>query len=176
MSRVLSLSTRTPIYDPDGYEVSQPQAPTVRFKRLTPTAKLPERMTEGAACFDLFTDEQAILSNMTERRVISTGIGVEIPAGYVGLVCSRIGLAAKRGLFVLNSPGIIDADYRGEIKVILARLELNSEWSDLVADVVSKGDRIAQLMILPLPQLAVEEVTELSTTARGEGGLGSTGT
>ena len=77
---------------------------------------------------------------------------------------------------MLNSPGVIDADYRGELMVILARKELKAEWSSPNAQTVEVGDRVAQLMILQLPQLAVEEVVELSTTNRGTGGLGSTGT
>ena len=169
------MGTRSPIYDPDGHAVSQTQVPAIRFKRLMPAAKLPERMTEGAACFDLFAAERIIINDSVSYKTIGTGIAVELPLGHVGLVCSRSGLAAKRGLFVLNSPGIIDADYRGEVKVILARQESNAEWSSPVADVIEPGDRIAQLMVLTLPQLGVEEVVELSSTARGEGGLGSTG-
>jgi dUTP pyrophosphatase len=100
---------------------------------------------------------------------------MELPPGYVGLVCSRSGLAAKNGVFVLNAPGVIDEDYRGELKVILGRLAYTPQWPSENYTLVEPGMRIAQLMVMPIPQLAVEEVTHFSTTARGEGGLGSTG-
>jgi dUTP pyrophosphatase len=93
----------------------------------------------------------------------------------VGLVCSRSGLAAKEGIHVLNAPGVIDEDYRGEIKIILARQPFSPQWPSPDIVMIESGMRIAQLMILPLPQLTVEEVTDLTTTERGDGGLGSTG-
>jgi dUTP pyrophosphatase len=149
--------------------------PAVRFKKLIPDAIIPVRATAGAACFDLYSNSRSVLHSGVSRRIISTGIGIELPPGYVGLVCSRSGLAAKDGLFVLNSPGIIDADYRGEIKVILSYLPGNLDWPTPTEININVGDRIAQLMILALPQLRVEIVTDLSTTERGTGGLGSTG-
>jgi len=149
--------------------------PTVKFKRLTPTAILPKRATDGAACYDLFSDSVVYLDDMRTLKVINTGIGIELPPGYAGMVCSRSGLAAKDGIFVLNAPGIIDEDYRGELKVIMALLPYTPQWpSDRLFE-VKPGMRIAQLLITHVPQLAVEEVTEFSTTARGDGGLGSTG-
>jgi dUTP pyrophosphatase len=98
-----------------------------------------------------------------------------LPPGYVGLVCSRSGLASKYGIFVLNAPGVIDEDYRGELKVILGRLPYTPQWPSESYTLVEPGMRIAQLMIMPVTHLPVEEVTDLTTTARGEGGLGSTG-
>ncbi len=149
--------------------------PTIRFKKLAAGAIVPVRATAGAACFDLFANENTTLDDMRTLRTIGTGIAVEIPPGHVGMVCSRSGIASKSGMFVLNAPGIIDEDYRGELKVILGRLPFTPQWtSDEVFQVVH-GMRIAQFMVMPLPQLAVEEVSELTSTARGEAGLGSTG-
>jgi dUTP pyrophosphatase len=148
---------------------------TLKFKRLTSTAILPTRATAGAACFDLYADEQQWLDDMRTRRTVGTGIAIELPPGHVGLVCSRSGLAAKEGIQVLNAPGVIDEDYRGELKVILARLPFSPQWPSPDIIMIESGMRIAQLMILPLPQLTVEEVTDLTTTERGDSGLGSTG-
>ena len=148
---------------------------TLKFKRLTSTAILPTRATAGAACFDLYADEQQWLDDMRTRRTVGTGIAIELPPGHVGLVCSRSGLAAKEGIHVLNAPGVIDEDYRGEIKIILARQPFSPQWPSPDIVMIESGMRIAQLMILPLPQLTVEEVTDHTTTERGDGGLGSTG-
>jgi dUTP pyrophosphatase len=148
---------------------------TLKFKRLTSTAILPTRATAGAACFDLYADEQQWLDDMRTRRTVGTGIAIELPPGHVGLVCSRSGLAAKEGIHVLNAPGVIDEDYRGEIKIILARQPFSPQWPSPDIVMIESGMRIAQLMILLLPQLAVVEDTELTTTERGDGGLGSTG-
>lgn len=104
-----------------------------------------------------------------ERVIIPTGLIIEIPEGYEGQVRPRSGLALKKGITVLNSPGTIDSDYRGEVKVILINLG-NEEV------VIERGDRIAQLVISPVQRVEVVEVEELSETIRGEGGFGSTGT
>jgi len=149
---------------------------TLKFKRLTGTAILPTRATAGAACFDLYADEQQWLDDMRTRRTVGTGIAIELPPGHVGLICSRSGLAAKEGIFVVNAPGVIDEDYRGELKVSLGRLPFTPQWPSETIFLIDSGMRIAQLMILPLPQLTVEEVTDLTTTERGGGGFGSTGT
>jgi dUTP pyrophosphatase len=147
----------------------------IKFKRLTPTAILPTRATEGAACFDLYADETHALDDMRTRRTVRTGIAVELPPGHVGLICSRSGLAAKEGIFVVNSPGVIDEDYRGELMVILGRLPYTPQWPHPDLFMIERGMRVAQLMVHPIPQLEVVEVEDLSTTVRGEGGLGSTG-
>ena len=147
----------------------------IKFKRLTESAILPTRATEGAACFDLYANELHIIDDMRTRRTVGTGVAIELPPGHVGLLCSRSGLAAKEGLFVVNAPGIIDEDYRGELKVIVGKLAYTPQWPDPDVFTIAPGMRIAQLMIMPLPQLQVEEVGELSTTARGQGGFGSTG-
>lgn len=149
--------------------------PTVKFKRLSPVAVLPTKATAGAACYDLYANDTVCIDDMRTFKVIGTGVAIELPPGYVGLVCSRSGLAAKNGIFVLNAPGVIDEDYRGELKVILGRLAYTPQWPSENYTMVEPGMRIAQLMVMPVPQLAVEEVTYLSTTDRGEGGLGSTG-
>lgn len=148
---------------------------TLKFKRLTDTATIPTRATSGAACFDLYADEAQWLDDMRTRRTVGTGIAVELPPGHVGLVCSRSGLASKEGILVVNAPGVIDEDYRGEIKVILGRLPFSPQWPSPDIIMIEQGMRIAQLMVLPLPQLEVVEVTDLSTTDRGDKGFGSTG-
>lgn len=149
--------------------------PTVKFMKLVDSAHIPMRATVGAACYDLFANEPVCLDDMRTCKVIGTGIAIELPRGYVGLVCSRSGLAAKEGVFVLNAPGVIDEDYRGEIKVILGRLPYTPQWPSEQYTMVEPGMRIAQLMIMPVTHLPVVEVTDLTTTARGERGLGSTG-
>ena len=150
--------------------------PTVRFKKLDPDARLPTRATKGAACFDLYSTETTILKHYRPVVIVGTGIAIELPPGYVGLVCSRSGLAAKDRAFVLNAPGVIDEDYRGEIKVILGHLPDDHAWPNMTPLSYPPGSRIAQLMILPLPQLEVVEVTEFTTmTDRADGALGSTG-
>lgn len=149
--------------------------PVVRFKKLTHTARLPVKATAGAACYDLFADQMNVLDDMRTYRVIGTGIAIELPPGHVGMVCSRSGIAAKSGMFVLNAPGIIDEDYRGELKVILGRLPFTPQWISDEVFQVDPGMRIAQLMVMPIPQYQIEEVYDLTDTARGAGGLGSSG-
>ena len=104
-----------------------------------------------------------------EGAVIPTGLKMEVPIGYEGQVRTRSGLAATHGLTVLNSPGTIDADYRGEVKVIL----MNLDGERLTID---RGDRIAQLVIAPVTRVVITEVEEVGETTRGQGGFGSTGT
>lgn len=128
----------------------------------------PFSATDGSAGFDLQAAEIAVLKP-GETKLIATGFAWEIPRGYVGMVCPRSGLALKKGITVLNAPGIIDSDYRGEVKVIL----INLGTEDVVLGV---EDRIAQLIIAPaIHGITMQEVDELSTTQRGEGGFGSTG-
>ena len=119
------------------------------------------------AAWDLHATEHAVVSDGF-RRVISTGVTLELEPDEVALVCSRSGLAAKHGVFVLNAPGVIDAGYKGEVQVILQNLGGQAFW-------VEEGDRIAQLLILKLPEVAhLTEVINIGT-ARGTNGLGSTG-
>lgn len=151
----------------------------MNYVKLHPAAIPPTQATPGAAAYDLHACEETYLHGYQSRTTVDTGIAIELPPDCVGLVCSRSGLAAKQGIFVLNSPGIIDPDYRGSLKIILARFPLDTAWPSLEPTFVIKpGDRIAQLLILHLPlwRSAFKEVPALSPTARGEGGLGSTGT
>ena len=132
--------------------------------------KLPSYATLGAAGMDLYAniDEPSILKPL-DRKLIATGLFMEIPLGYEAQIRPRSGLAFKNGLTVLNSPGTIDADYRGEIKVILVNLS-NQEF------IVNDGERIAQMVIAKHEQAEWIEVDELIQTRRGEGGFGHTGT
>ena len=145
---------------------------TLKVKRLTPTATLPTRATHGDAGLDLYADKAVYLSQ-GEWKAVSTGIAVEIPVGYVGLVHPRSGLAARHGITVLNTPGTIDAGYRGEVKVILAKI-LGQPDTTLPFR-IKPGDRIAQLVIQEVALPEIEEVEELSDSVRGAGGFGSTG-
>ena len=119
------------------------------------------------AAWDLHAAEYVVVSDGF-RRVISTGVTLELEPDEVALVCSRSGLAAKHGIFVLNAPGVIDAGYKGEVQVILQNLGGHTFW-------VEEGDRIAQLLILKLPQLAQVAERKVIAKIRGTKGLGSTG-
>ncbi|HUN58710.1 MAG TPA: dUTP diphosphatase [Candidatus Binataceae bacterium] len=142
--------------------------PTVKIKRLR-EAELPRYHSANAAGFDLIAsiNEEFVLRPL-ERIAIPTGIALEIPAGFEGQVRPRSGRALSEGLALINAPGTIDADYRGEIKVIL--INLGSEPL-----MIQPGDRIAQLIIAPIARAALVEVEELETSDRGEGGFGHTG-
>ncbi len=142
--------------------------PRMLVKRLDPEADLPAAAQPGDAGLDLRSMVDFTLP-AGERRTVPTGVAVAIPAGYAGFVQPRSGLAARNGIGVLNSPGLIDSGYRGEVKVILVNLD-PSEPLD-----VRRGDRIAQLVVLAVPDVRVVEVDELPESDRGEGGLGSTG-
>lgn len=139
----------------------------VRFILLSDAARRPERATEGSAGWDLVAAQNVTIESGS-RSVVGTGVAVEIGAGFVGLVCSRSGLARKYGVAVLNAPGVVDPDYRGDVKVIL----FNTGEHPFQ---VSTGDRIAQLLVLPLAGAQMVEVQALNETQRGEAGLGSTG-
>lgn len=143
----------------------------VRVKRLPhgEGIELPSYATPHSAGLDLraAVDEPVVLKPM-ERALIPTGFIFEIPEGYEGQVRPRSGLAIKKGITVLNSPGTIDSDYRGEVKVILINLGQEEV-------VIERGERIAQLIIAPVSRVELVEVEEVSATARGEGGFGSTG-
>ena len=130
---------------------------------------LPEYATEQSAGMDLRANiDGPITLRPLERRLIPTGLHIALPAGYEAQVRPRSGLALKKGITVLNSPGTIDADYRGEIMVLLINLS-NGDF------VVNDGERIAQMVIAAHEQGQFETVTELDTTERGEGGYGHTG-
>jgi dUTP pyrophosphatase len=129
---------------------------------------MPERQSEGAAGWDLRAAEDAVIYG-NGRVKVRLGVCVEIPPGYEGHIRSRSGLAAKEGIQVLNSPGTIDCDYRGELLAILNRTNEGGIFR------VTKGDRVCQLVINEIPSVEMERVEELSASVRGEGGLGSTG-
>ncbi len=141
----------------------------VAVKKLDKRAKLPTYGSDAAAGADLYAlcdGEISIAAG--ETAMIHTGIAMEIPEGYAGLVYARSGLASKRGLAPANKVGVIDADYRGEIMVALHN---HSGATQTVAD----GERIAQLVVAPFLHVDFAEADELSDTARGAGGFGSTG-
>lgn len=127
----------------------------------------PSYATPGSAGCDLISNEEITIPP-GKWCAVGTGLYLEIPVGYVAQVCPRSGLAFKLGVTVLNSPGIIDSDYRGEVKVIL--INHNS-----LRYTVKKGDRIAQLVFLPFARAEMRYVEQFSSTERGEGGFGSTG-
>lgn len=139
----------------------------VPAKKIVPNAILPTYAHPGDAGADLYSNEDAFITN--EPAAISTGVAVAIPEGYVGFVTPRSGLAAKSGVTVSNAPGTIDSGYRGELKVILHTIKPGASHT------VSPGDRIAQLVILPIETAEMVEVGDLDETVRGAGGFGSTG-
>lgn len=128
---------------------------------------LPKYKTIGSVGMDLQSNEKIIIP-YGGTELVSTGLFISIPIGYEAQVRPRSGLAIRNGITVLNSPGTIDSDYRGEIKIILH----NTGENDFV---IEPGDRIAQLVICPIQKVELEEVQELDETERGEGGFGSTG-
>ena len=139
----------------------------LKIKKLKNEAQIPSYQTKEAAGFDLHSIEDAVLKP-GERKLIGTGLAFEIEYGYEVQIRPRSGLAYKHGITVLNTPGTIDSDYRGEIKVLLIN-HSNDAFE------IKKGDRIAQAVVAPVIQAEIVEVEELSETKRGEGGFGSTG-
>lgn len=139
----------------------------VRVVPSDPEQPLPAYATEHSAGLDLVAAE-ALELRPGQRAAVGTGLRMAIPAGYEGQVRPRSGLALKHGITVLNSPGTIDADYRGEVKVILANL-------GEAAFSIRRGDRIAQLVVAPVTMARLEVVAELDATDRGAGGFGHTG-
>jgi dUTP pyrophosphatase len=139
-----------------------------RFTRLSDAAQAPRRAHPGDAGFDLCAAESARIEP-GERAGVGTGIAVEIPEGSAGLVLPRSGLAARHGISVVNAPGLIDAGYRGEVRVLL----LNTDKAEAFA--VEPGDRIAQLVIVEVAGGEPVEAESLEESARGDGGFGSTG-
>lgn len=140
----------------------------LRFARVSEQALLPTRAHDGDAGLDLYAAEPAHIGP-SERWSVRTGIAVEIPAGHAGLVLPRSGMARKHGISLVNSPGLIDAGYRGELTVLL----LNNDPAEIFR--VAPGDRIAQLVVVAVAAAEPVEVKELSESARGDGGFGSSG-
>ncbi|MEX0990743.1 MAG: dUTP diphosphatase [Actinomycetota bacterium] len=137
-------------------------------KALHPAATFPAQAQPGDVGFDLAVLE-AVTLQPGERAVVPTGIAVAIPEGYAGLLLPRSGLASKRGLTLANAPGLIDSGYRGEVQVAIVNLDPSA------AVEIRAGDRIAQLVIVAVPEVRASWVDELPASARGQGGFGSTG-
>jgi dUTP pyrophosphatase len=138
------------------------------FKRLDPAAELPAQAHEGDAGLDLCsTIDVEVLPG--ERAMIPTGLSVAIPGGHAGLVLPRSGLASRQGLTLANAPGLIDPGYRGEVTCAVVNLDRDQ------AVKIRRGDRIAQLVVVALPQILPSWVDELPPSSRGDGGFGSTG-
>lgn len=141
----------------------------VPVRRLDPDLPLPAYAKPGDAGVDLRATEAVTLAPGGGRALVPTGVAVAIPRGYAGFVQPRSGLALKHGVTVLNSPGLIDADYRGELKVVL----VNTDPTE--AFVIERGERIAQLVIQAVEHVDFVEVDELDETERGDGGFGHSG-
>ena len=141
----------------------------IQIKKLSNSVSTPKYETLGSSGMDIAAYiKNNIIINPGEKALVSTGFSIAIPRGYEVQIRPRSGLAAKKNITVLNSPGTIDADYRGEIKVIL--INLGKEKF-----VVENGERIAQMVVCPVVQASLDEVKELPDTARGSEGFGSTG-
>jgi dUTP pyrophosphatase len=140
----------------------------LHVRRLDRRATLPTRAHDGDAGLDLYALEDSSLAP-GERAAISTGIAVEIPDGHAGLVLPRSGLALRHGIALVNAPGLIDSGYRGELRVLLLNTDRTEPFQ------ISAGDRIAQLLLIRAETASVVEAEELSDSARGGGGFGSSG-
>ena len=141
----------------------------IPITRIDSDLPLPAYAKEGDAGADLVANENVILSPAGGRALISTGVAIAIPEGYAGFVQPRSGLAAKHGVTCLNTPGLIDSGYRGELKVLLVNTDPETPFE------VVKGERIAQLVIQRVESVEFIEVEALSDSDRGSGGFGSTG-
>ena len=142
----------------------------IQIKKLSNSVLLPKYETLGSSGMDIAAHiRENVIINPGEKALVSTGLSVAIPRGYEIQIRPRSGLAAKKNITVLNTPGTIDSDYRGEIKVIL--INLGKEKF-----IVENGERIAQMVVCPVVQADLEEIEELADTERGSDGFGSTGT
>ena len=141
---------------------------TVPIKRLDPTVELPRYAYPGDAGLHIRANETVDIPPLA-RVLISTGLAVAIPDGFAGFMQPRSGMALKKGLSIANTPGLIDAQYRGELKVIAVNLDTHETIH------IEKGERIAQLVIQEVPVVELVEVDELDDTERGSGGFGSSG-
>jgi dUTP pyrophosphatase len=141
---------------------------SLKVRRLDAGARLPSRAYPGDAGLDLYALEESVLEP-GGRASVGTGIAVEIPDGQAGLVLPRSGLAARHGIALVNAPGLIDAGYRGEIRVLLLNTDRDEPFT------VQRGERIAQLVLVRIETPEVVEVRELALSDRGAGGFGSSG-
>jgi dUTP pyrophosphatase len=135
---------------------------------MSEQARVPTRAHEGDAGLDLRAAEGTTI-RPGKRASVGTGISLEVPPGYAGLVLPRSGLAAKHGISLVNSPGLIDSGYRGEIRVLLLNTDRDQSFE------IERGNRIAQLLVMPVAPVEPVEALALSLTARGDGGFGSSG-
>lgn len=140
----------------------------VPIKILSRDAQIPHMAYNGDAGVDLRSVERIVLKPQ-ERAMVATGLAIALPEGYAGFILPRSGLAAKHGISIVNAPGLIDSNYRGELKVIL----LNTDPDNSIT--IEIGDRIAQLIVMPVPTINFEQVEELTESQRGESGFGSSG-
>ena len=140
----------------------------VEFKKINPDAIIPDYAHDGDAGMDLYSVVDEVIEPFT-WKLIPTGLACKLPKGTEGQVRSKSGIALKNGVFVLNTPGTVDENYRGEIGVILYNLNAKEPF------IIKKGQKIAQYVINCVEYVDTIEVTELDTTSRGEGGFGSTG-
>jgi dUTP diphosphatase len=140
----------------------------VSFQRLADAARAPERANDHDAGWDLRASEAATIAPGA-RASVGTGIAVAIPEGHAGLVLPRSGLAARHGIALVNAPGLIDSGYRGEVRILLLNTDTREAFE------IAPGDRIAQLVVVDLPDVEFAEAESLSETARGAGGFGSSG-
>lgn len=140
----------------------------VPIKILSRDAQIPHMAYNGDAGVDLRSVERIVLEPQ-ERAMVATGLAIALPEGYAGFVLPRSGLAAKHGISIVNAPGLIDSNYRGELKVILLNTDPNESFT------IEIGDRIAQLIVMPVPTINFEQVEELTESQRGESGFGSSG-
>ena len=141
----------------------------VPVRLLTPAARLPERAYEHDAAYDLYAAEAATLPPL-ERAVVGTGVALGLPSQLAALTLPRSGLAARHGISIVNAPGLIDPGYRGEVRIILLNTDRSATFH------VAVGDRIAQLLFLPLTRVSLMKADTLDDTHRGERGFGSSGT
>ena len=140
----------------------------VPIKILSRDAQIPHMAYNGDAGVDLRSVERIVLKPQ-ERAMVATGLAIALPEGYAGFILPRSGLAAKHGISIVNAPGLIDSNYRGELKVILLNTDPDNSFT------IEIGDRIAQLIVMPVPTINFEQVEELTESQRGESGLGSSG-
>ena len=140
----------------------------IEFQRLDPAVALPRRARDGDAGLDLASNADLVVGP-GERTMVPTGLAVAIPPGHAGLVLPRSGLASKRGLTLANAPGLIDSGYRGEVTIAVVNLDPSEKVE------IRRGDRIAQLLVVPFVEAEPVAVEQLPGTARGSGGFGSSG-
>lgn len=157
------MAVTVPLPRPDGATVE------VLVQRLDPELPLPAYARPGDAGLDLRAAEDAALAPAGGRALVATGLAIAIPEGYAGFVQPRSGLARNHGVTCLNTPGLIDSGYRGELKVLLVNTDPDEPFQ------LRRGERIAQLVIQPVAAASLVEVDELAPTERGGGGFGSTG-